>query len=45
MSNRHAPPPLGYKYVFRPWITLSDGSRLYARSRGKKAFCFLVAED
>jgi len=26
--------------VFRTWITLKNGIRLYARDYGKKAFCF-----
>ena len=30
--------------ICRPWITLRDGSRLYARDRGKRAFCFYVDE-
>jgi hypothetical protein len=34
--------PPGYQWVFRAWKTLPDGSRLYARQFGKKAFCFLV---
>ena len=26
--------------VFTPYITLKNGKRLYAKSFGKKAFCF-----
>lgn len=39
-----APPP-GYRWVFRPWITLRDGTRLYASRYGKKAFKLLVLID
>ena len=28
--------------VFRPYITLRDGRRLYAREKGKRAFAFWV---
>ena len=31
-----------YVLVFRPYITLRDGRRLYARERGKRAFAFWV---
>ena len=26
--------------IFRTWITLKNGLRIYARDYGKKAFCF-----
>lgn len=29
-------------YIFRAYITLKDGTRLYARQRGKKAFRIAV---
>ena len=29
-------------YIFRPYITLRNGRRLYAWQCGKKAFCFPV---
>jgi hypothetical protein len=28
--------------VFRPWITLKNGKRLYAKHYGKRAFPLLV---
>jgi hypothetical protein len=28
--------------IFRPWITLKNGTRLYARTVGKRVFCFEV---
>ena len=33
----------GYKLIFRPYITLRNGRRLYAWQKGKKAFAFWVA--
>ena len=35
------PIPEGYQLVFRPWITLKNGTKLYARQIGKRA-CPLV---
>ena len=29
-------------YIFRAYITLKDGTRLYARQRGKRAFRIAV---
>jgi hypothetical protein len=37
--------PPGYRWVFRPWITLKNGTRLYAGQYGKKAFKLLVPDD
>ncbi|MCR4621711.1 MAG: hypothetical protein K5663_06475 [Clostridiales bacterium] len=31
-----------YIYIFRAFITLKDGTRLYARQHGKKAFRIAV---
>ena len=31
-----------YVLVFRPYITLRNGRRIYARERGKRAFAFWV---
>jgi hypothetical protein len=39
---REVPP--GKKLIFRPWITLANGRRLYASSVGKRAFPIFVAE-
>ena len=36
------PIPEGYQLVFRPWITLKNGTRLYARQIGKRAFPLVV---
>ncbi len=32
----------GFVYIFCAFITLKDGTRLYARQRGKKAFRIAV---
>jgi hypothetical protein len=44
MQPPKANPPAGYRYVFSAYITLRNGKRLYAASKGLKAFCFLVPE-
>lgn len=31
-------------YIFRVYITLKDGTRIYARNYGKKAFRIFVAD-
>lgn len=31
-----------FVYIFRAFITLKDGTRLYARQRGKRAFRIAV---
>ncbi len=36
------PIPEGYTVVFRPWITLKNGTRLYAYQVGKRAFPLVV---
>lgn len=36
------PIPEGFTVVFRPWITLKNGKRLYASQIGKRAFPLLV---
>ena len=36
------PIPEGYVLVFRPWITLKNGRRLYASQFGKRAFPLVV---
>jgi len=36
-------PPPGKRYVYRPWIT-KNGTRIYARQFGLRAFRFLVDE-
>lgn len=36
------PIPEGYQLVFRPWITLKNGKRLYAAQVGKRAFPLVV---
>lgn len=28
--------------ICRPWITLKNGVRIYAKDHGKRAFCFYV---
>lgn len=32
-------------YIFRPWITTKDGTRIYAKNYGKKAFRIWVDSD
>jgi hypothetical protein len=34
--------PKGFSLVFRPWITLKNGKRLYAYQVGKRAFPLLI---
>jgi hypothetical protein len=41
----HNPVPDGFELIFRAWKTLPDGSRLYARQVGKRAFPLLVRKD
>ena len=36
------PIPDGYTLVFRPWITLKNGKRLFASQVGKRAFPLIV---
>lgn len=36
------PIPEGYQLVFRPWITLKNGKRLFASQFGKRAFPLVV---
>jgi hypothetical protein len=38
-------PPEGYKIIFRASTTLPDGTRIYARQYGRKAFPILVPID
>ncbi|WP_158289005.1 hypothetical protein [Rubrivivax albus] len=36
------PIPEGFKLVFRPWITLKNGKKLFAAQVGKRAFPLIV---
>lgn len=36
------PIPEGHKLVFRPWITLKNGKKLFASQFGKRAFPLVV---
>lgn len=36
--------PDGYRYIFVAFITLKNGKRIYAKSRGKRAFRILVKD-
>lgn len=36
------PIPEGYVLIYRPWITLKNGKRLYATQVGKRAFPLIV---
>lgn len=40
----NAAPP-GKKWVFRPYITKKDGTRLFASQFGKRAFPILVDDE
>lgn len=44
MKQLKLPLPIheGYKLVFRPWITLRDGRKLFASQFGKRAFPLVV---
>ena len=42
MGRVNDDPPEGYVYVFTKYITLRDGTRIYASTYGKKAFRILV---
>ena len=44
MSTTSMPQRPGYKLIFRPYITLKNGARLYAKSIGKKAWPIWVPE-
>lgn len=39
------PMPPGYHIIFRPFITLKNGHRLYAKQCGKRAFPILVKDS
>ena len=41
----YLPAPPGYRWIFRPWKTLKNRTRVHASQYGKKAFCFLVRID
>ncbi|TDR40479.1 hypothetical protein DFR29_113181 [Tahibacter aquaticus] len=42
-SNGTARP--GYRLIFRPFITLKNGKRLYARQYGRSAWAFEVPDQ
>lgn len=35
----------GYVLICRPYITLRNGRRIWARWYGKQAFCFWVSQE
>lgn len=35
-------PPKGKRLICRPWVTLKNGKKIYAKAHGKEAFCFYV---
>jgi hypothetical protein len=37
--------PQGSKVIYRPWITLRSGKRLYAASYGRKAWRLTVRKE
>lgn len=44
-KDNSAPNDSSVAYIFRPYITLRDGTRLYAKSKGLKAFPIPVHAD
>lgn len=44
-KDNTAPNDSSVAYIFRPYITLRDGTRLYAKSKGLKAFPIPVHAD
>lgn len=42
MSKDADPVPEGYTVIYRPWITLKNGKRLYAATYGMTAWRLLV---
>lgn len=40
--NLNLPVPAGMKLVFRPYITLKNGQRIWAKQYGKRAFPLYV---
>lgn len=44
-ENYSAPNDSSVAYIFRPYITLRDGTRLYAKAFGHKAFKIPVSAD
>lgn len=44
-NENSAPNNSSVAYIFRPYITLRDGARLYAKSKGLKAFPIAVHAD
>lgn len=46
-NNKNFASPNGSSvaYIFRPYITLQDGTRLYAKAFGHKAFRIPVSKD
>jgi len=43
MAKRHEVPP-GYRLIFRPYIRLKDGTILWARQYGYRAWPILVKD-
>ena len=37
--------PPDKRYIYRPWITLADGTRIYAKAYGKRAFRIPVEDE
>lgn len=42
MAKRQRAVPPGYTVIYRPWITLRNGRRLYAWQCGLRAFALVV---
>lgn len=38
-------PPVGGRFIYRPYITLKDGTKLWAKSKGKRAFRIPIEDD
>ena len=44
MEKHRVEAPVGYRWLYTTKIRLKNGTILYAKDFGKKAFCFLVAD-
>ena len=45
MAPSKAAPAAEPKYIYRPYITLPDGTKIWAKKYGKKAFRIPVADN
>lgn len=43
-SKTYEPAPEGFHYIFRPYFTLPNGEKVWAKMYGKRAFAILVPD-